>query len=148
MRKTELARNTRKIIGSVREGQTIIIENYGQPEAVIQDILDYRIQRAFIRYYGTQEASGKIIEVNKIDHPGSFRNQDRFDHVLSKYLSGVISLQKAAEMLEMFWMDLRTRFVRLDIPVRSAPDSIDELEGDINALNNEGEMGIGAGSSR
>ena len=46
VRKTDLARNTRQIIRKVQRGQTILIENHGQAEVAILDIVDYYILRA------------------------------------------------------------------------------------------------------
>ena len=50
VRKTDLARNTRQIIRKVQRGQTILIENHGQAEVAILDIVDYYILRALAAY--------------------------------------------------------------------------------------------------
>jgi predicted HTH domain antitoxin len=57
--------------------------------------------------------------------------QARFDLVLAHYLAGAISMGRAAELLGLPWLDLRTRFVRLDVPVRTAPRDLDEAIGDM-----------------
>ena len=44
--KTELARQTRQVLSRVRRESPIIVESYGQEEAAILDILDYRLLRA------------------------------------------------------------------------------------------------------
>ena len=51
IRKTDLARQTRKVIRKAQRGVTIVVENHGEPEVAIVDILDYRILRALTRFY-------------------------------------------------------------------------------------------------
>ena len=49
--KTELARKTRQVLREVQRGYTVLIESHGQAEAVILDIVDYRIVRGFMAYH-------------------------------------------------------------------------------------------------
>jgi predicted HTH domain antitoxin len=131
IRKTDLARNTRQVINAVLRGQTAVVESHGQPEVAIMDILDYRITRAVMRYYAQQpeidvEAGLSDQEVAAISDP-----QDRFNLVLAHYLAGAISLGRVAELLEFPWLDLRTRFLRLDVPLRTAPTDLTEAKADI-----------------
>lgn len=131
IRKTDLARNTRQVINAVLRGQTAVVESHGQPEVAIMDILDYRITRAVMRYYAQQpeidvEAGLSDQEVAAISEP-----QDCFNLVLAHYLAGAISLGRAAELLEFPWLDLRTRFLRLDVPLRMAPTDLIEAKADI-----------------
>lgn len=39
---------------------------------------------------------------------------------MAHYLAGVISLSRAAELLQLSWLNLRTRLLRLGIPKRTA----------------------------
>lgn len=131
IRKTDLARNTRQVINAVLRGQTAVVENHGQPEVAIMDIVDYRITRAVMRYYAQQpeidvEAGLSDEEVAAISDP-----QDRFNLVLAHYLADAISLGRVAELLEFPWLDLRTRFLRLDVPLRTAPTDLTEAKADI-----------------
>lgn len=131
IRKTDLARNTRQVINAVLRGQTAVVESHGQPEVAIMDIVDYRITRAVMRYYAQQpeidvEAGPSDQEVAAISDP-----QDRFNLVLAHYLAGAISLGRVAELLEFPWLDLRTRFLRLDVPLRTAPMDSTEAKADI-----------------
>ena len=48
--KTDLARNTRRVIREAQRGYTVLVENYGQVEVVIMDIMDFQIQQAAIKY--------------------------------------------------------------------------------------------------
>jgi predicted HTH domain antitoxin len=131
--KTELARNTRQVINSVLRGQPAVVESYGQPEVAIIDIADYYIVRAVMRYYAHQpeidpEAGLADQEIEAISDP-----QERFDLVLAHYLAGAISLGRAAELLDLSWLDLRTRCLRLDVPLRVGPTDLDEAQADVEA---------------
>jgi len=131
VRKTDLARKTRQIIHRVQRGQPAIVENHGQPEVVVIDIYDYRIMRAVMRYYVQPMAIDITTgltdkELSIIPSP-----QQRYDLVFAHYLAGAISLAHAAELLLLSWLDLRTRCLRLDVPLRTAPADITEARADI-----------------
>ncbi len=131
VRKTDLARSTRQVINNVLRGQTAVVESHGQPEVAIMDIVDYRITRAVMRYYAQQpeidvEEGLADQQVARTSDP-----QERFNLVLAHYLAGAISLGRAAELLELPWVDLRTRFQRLDVPLRVAPSDLQEARLDV-----------------
>jgi predicted HTH domain antitoxin len=135
VRKTDLARSTRQVINNVIRGQTAVVESHGQPEVAIMDIVDYRITRAVMRYYSQQP----LIDV---EHGLSDRQvapisdtQERFNLVLAHYLAGAISLGRVAELLEIPWLDLRTRFLRLDVPLRTAPRDLHEARLDVEVAD-------------
>lgn len=128
--KTSLARKTRQILQAVQRGQTIVVEHHGQPEVAILDIIDYRLLRAAMYYHAHSpqvDESGLSEEVlAALQSPQELANV-----ILAHYLSGVISLSRAAELLDLPWLDLRTRFLRLDVPVRTAPDDGAEMATDL-----------------
>lgn len=131
VRKTDLARSTRQVINNVLRGQTAVVESHGQPEVAIMDIVDYRITRAVMRYYAQQpeidvEEGLADQQVTSTSDP-----QERFNLILAHYLAGAISLGRAAELLELPWVDLRTRFQRLDVPLRMAPSDLQEARLDV-----------------
>jgi predicted HTH domain antitoxin len=133
IRKTDLSRNTREVINAVLRGQTTVVESHGQPEVAILDIIDYRIIRAVMRYYAQRpeiEAGAGLSEeqVAALGVP-----QDRVNIILAHYLAGAISLGRAAELLGLSWLDLRTRFLRLDVPLRAAPANLAEAQADAEA---------------
>ena len=133
VRKTDLARSTRQVINNVLRGQTAVVESHGQPEVAIMDIVDFRIIRAVMRYFCQDpkiEAEEGLADrrVTSISDP-----QDRFNLVLAHYLADAISLGRAAELLELPWVDLRIRFRRLDVPLRIAPTELNEAESDVEA---------------
>ena len=41
--------------------------------------------------------------------------------------------QRAAELLDLPWLDLRTRFLRLDVPLRTAPADLEDTRQDVEA---------------
>jgi predicted HTH domain antitoxin len=131
VRKTDLARSTRQVINNVLRGQTAVVESHGQPEVAIMDIVDYRITRAVMRYYAQQPEID--VEEGLADQQvaGTSEPQERFNLILAHYLAGAISLGRAAELLELPWVDLRTRFQRLDVPLRVAPTDLQEARLDV-----------------
>ena len=128
VRKTDLARSTRQVINNVLRGQTTVVESHGEPEVVIMDVVDYRITRAVVRYHSQQPVID--VEQGLPDEQVAKTSdaQERFNLVLAHYLAGAISLGRAAELLELPWLDLRTRFQRLDVPLRVAPIDVDEAK--------------------
>lgn len=131
VRKTELSRNVRQVINSVQRGQTVIVENHGQPEVAIIDVLDYYIMRAFAHYHTNSsavESGGGLREEAVAEQPTI---QARYDLVLSYYLANEISLSRAAELLDMLRLDLQTRFIRLELPIHISPLDQAEAEEDV-----------------
>lgn len=129
--KTDLARNTRQVINDVLRGQAAFIESHGKPEAAIIDIVDYRILRAVMRYY---TARPRIDPDTGLPEADLRRHQDaqaRYNQVMAHYLAGSISLGRAAELLGTSWLDLRTRCLRLDVPLPAVPASQAEAKADM-----------------
>jgi len=141
VRKTELARNTHQVIRAVQRGETALVENHGEPEVAIIDILDYRLLRATMRFlgqrgagtgplWGKQSANPEAGGVTRKEIDALPDVQARYDLVIAKYLEGDISLGRAAGLLDMPRLELQTRFLRLDIPMENAPATESEARGD------------------
>jgi len=132
VRKTDLARKTRQVIRTVQRGETAVIESHGEEEAVIIDILDYRILRAVLRYHaqpnGRQRGELREEDLHRIADA-----QARYNLVLAYYLSEGISMARAAKLLELSPFELRVRFQRLDVPLRFAPADLSEAKADLDA---------------
>jgi predicted HTH domain antitoxin len=134
VRKTDLARNTRKVIRDVLRGKTAIVESHGLPEVAIVDIVDYYLQSAALHYF-TQSPKVNTDEglsyetLDKLDN-----EQERYNLVLTHYLGEDISLGRAAELLNLPWVDLRMRLARLDIPLHLGPRDVEELRAEIKAI--------------
>jgi predicted HTH domain antitoxin len=135
VRKTDLARSTSQIIRKVQRGQTVLVENHGQAEAVILDILDYYILRALASYYThPPQINPKGLSVQalqKLEDP-----QEMYDLVLAHYLAGVISLARAAELLELRSLELQTRFERLDVPLSRGPKDKQAAKSEVDTARN------------
>lgn len=123
--KTDLARKTRQVIRSVQRGQTVIIESHGQPEAAILDMPDYYILLAATRYHAQTPEIDLAAGLSAEALAGATAHE-RYDQVIAHYLAGAISLGRAAELLELTWADLRLRLHRLGVPLRFAPETVDE----------------------
>lgn len=137
VRKTDLARNTRQVMKVVQRGQTVIVEEHGQPEAAIMDILDYQLQRAAISYYTQREAlTARLKPYSEKGLPNSTLSglkteQARYDLVVACYLEGYLSLGRVAELLELPWVEVRSRFNHLGFPGLSGPETMEELRQDV-----------------
>ena len=131
VRKTDLARNTRQVIRAVQRGQTAVIESHGQPEAAIIDIVDYRILRAVMRFYAQRPEID--VEAGLADEQGAAPadTRERYNLVMAHYLAESISLGRAAELLDLTWLDLHTRCLRLDVPLRTAPADLAQARADV-----------------
>jgi predicted HTH domain antitoxin len=123
--KTDLARKIRQVFRSVQRGGTVIVEGHGQPEAAILDILDYYILRAVARYHAQQPKTDPDAGLPD-ESLANLGDQERYDLVIAHYLAGAISLGRAAELLELPWVDLRYRLLRLNVPMRFAPETAEE----------------------
>ncbi|HEY88646.1 MAG TPA: hypothetical protein G4N98_02785 [Thermoflexia bacterium] len=129
--RTELARNTRRVLNAVRRGRPALIETYGEPEAALLDIADYSILQAVMRYYAKlpnidAEAGLSRAAVQALDTTDA-----RYALVFAHYLARSISLSRAAELLDMSWLGLRSRCQRLNVPLRVSPDDEDSAANDV-----------------
>ena len=133
IRKTDLARQTRKVIRDAQRGMTVVVENHGQPEVAIIDILDYWILRAVMRVYAepvelepgaglTDEALADLDSLEKVEI------------TMTHYLAGAISLGRTAELLGVPWLDLRTRLFRLDVPLHQGPADSAEARTEVEEI--------------
>lgn len=131
VRKSDLARNTRQVVRDALRGRTIVVENHGEPEVAIIDIADYYILRA---------VAGSRTEPLPIEAGRGLANevieqlttpQEQYDLVIAHYLAGSISLGRAAELLGLPWVDLRTRLARLDVVPPMASADLDEASADV-----------------
>jgi len=143
--KTDLARRTRQIVDRVRRGNALSVESYGEAQAALLDIVEYRILRAVAAYHGlgahptpvndptltpqglTQQTIAQYVE--KAADPV----QARWNCVLLAYLDGHISLGRAADLLELSRYELDQHFQRLDVPRRIGPETVTEAKVEITA---------------
>ncbi len=134
VRKSDLARNTRQIIRDVLRGRTAVVENHGQAEVAIVDIIDYRIQRAFIHYHVDKPSLSEQDDLSEQEFGNCTDEQELCNRVVAYYLAGIISLARAAELLELTYFDLRTRLLNLGIPLSLGAQTIEELESEVDLI--------------
>jgi prevent-host-death family protein len=132
--KTDLARKTRQVIHSVQRGQTVIVESHGQPEAAIMDMPDYYILLAATRYHAHPQEIDRDAGLTE-DSLSGLSIQGQYDRVIAHYLAEAISFGRAAELLDLPWVDLRTRFNRLGLPILLGLENVDELRSEMETLD-------------
>jgi prevent-host-death family protein len=142
VRKTDLARNTSRIIRNVLRGQPAVIESHGQPEVAIVDVADYLILRAVARYHENPPPIN-LDGLTDNDMDRLTDTQERYNVVLAHYLAGAISTGRTAELLGLPWIDLRERFRRLDVPIHLGSNSLEEARQELNTLLKRSTSGQG-----
>jgi predicted HTH domain antitoxin len=95
------------------------------------DSVDRLINQAVVRDLGQQPIVDDKEHLADQQDAQTSDLQERFNLILAHYLAGAISLGRAAELLELPWLDLRTRFRRLDVPLRTAPTDLHEARLDV-----------------
>ena len=134
VRKTDLARNTSAIIRNVLRGQPAVIENHGQPEVAIVDVIDYLILRAVTHYHGGDRPA--LDPKGPLDAEFSgMSSQARYNRAMDYYLAEECSTGRMAELLQIPWLDMRERFNRLGVPLFFGPTSIEEAREEFNTLS-------------
>jgi predicted HTH domain antitoxin len=129
--RTELARNTRRVLSDVQRGRTTLIETHGIPEAALLDIVDYRILRAVMHYYAELPEIDAAAGLAQSAVQALEDTEARYRLVFAHYLAKSISLARAAELLTIPWLELRMRCLRLDVPLRQAPEDVNEAAADV-----------------
>ncbi|MEI6290461.1 MAG: hypothetical protein WCP19_08520 [Chloroflexota bacterium] len=125
VRKTDLARNTSQIIRSVLRGQTAVVENHGQPEVAIVDVIDYLILRA-VTFYHSGVPSPLDPDGPTDKEFKKLSLQARYNRAMDYYLAEACSTGRMAELLQIPWLELRERFNRLGVPLFLGPRTIQE----------------------
>jgi len=129
VRKTDLARNTSQIIRNVLRGQPTVIENHGQPEVAIVDVIDYLLLRAVTHFHAGDPRPLDPKGPGEAEFAG-LDSQARYNRAMDYYLSEQCSSGRMAELLQIPWADLRERFNRLGVPLFLGPGSIEEARED------------------
>ncbi len=133
--KTDLARSTHQVIREAQRGYTVLVENHGQPEVVIVDIIDFQLQKAAMHYFGFPKEFEQDIEISEAGLKSLPSDQDRFNLVIGHYLAIHISIGRSAELLGMSSPELQVRLMRLGVPLRMGPESQEELDNEMKVIN-------------
>jgi hypothetical protein len=132
--KTDLARSPHRVIREAQRGYTVLIENHGQPEVAIVDIVDFQLQRAAIHYFSFPTEYEKDLEVTESVLGSSATDQDQFNLVVGHYLAEHQSIGRSAELLGMSTPELMMRLGRAGVPLRVGPQSAEELEEELRVI--------------
>jgi predicted HTH domain antitoxin len=133
--KTDLARSTHQVIREAQRGYTVLVENHGQPEVAIIDIIDFQLQRAAIHYFSFPKEYEQDIEISESILESLPTDQDRFNLVIGHYLGVDISIGRSAELLGMSPPELQIRLGRSGVPLRMGPESQEELDNEVKIIN-------------
>jgi predicted HTH domain antitoxin len=133
--KTDLARSTHQVIREAQRGYTVLVENHGQPEVAIIDIIDFQLQRAAIHYFSFPKEYEKDIEISGSILESLPTDQDRFNLVIGHYLALHVSIGRSAELLGMNPPELQVRLGRSGVSLRMGPESQEELDNEVKVIN-------------
>ncbi len=116
----DLTKKTQEVVDRVQHGEVAIIESSGQEQVVLLDPLDFRLLRAL--------AQCAIDEKEREQD-----SEDQDVQALQAYLADEISLSKSAELLSLSRFELQARFLRLGVPLRLGPATMEEAWAEIKA---------------
>ena len=115
--RTELQRDSGEVFDNLLRGRAALIEKHGKPQAVLLDIYDFYGLRAAAAFeVHTFEISTKDLD-QVVEHCED--EAETYLLVIGHYLAGEIGLQKTADLLEVPVEELRARFNRLQVPIKS-----------------------------
>lgn len=110
----------REIVERVRHGEMAVVESSGEEQIVLLDAADFRLLQA-LAACATESSEPN----EEISHDTA---------VLRRYLRNEINLGKAAEELGLPRLELQDRFLRLGVPLRIGPSSMEEALREIATL--------------
>jgi hypothetical protein len=120
----------------------LIVESYGEEQAVLMDVVDYRLLRAVTAYHHlpphTTPGNDLSIAPSGLseDELAGLEMQMRWNQVIMAYLDEQINLGRTAALLGLSRYELDERFRRLDIPRRIGPATVEEARAEVSfALN-------------
>jgi len=116
----DLARKTQEVVDRVQHGEVAIVESSGHEQAVVLDPLDFRLLRAL--------AQCAIDEREREQADG-----DPDIEALRAYLADEISLGKTSDLLGLSRFELQESFLRLGVPLRLGPASLEEARAEVDA---------------
>ncbi|QWK11243.1 MAG: hypothetical protein KNN16_02945 [Thermoflexus hugenholtzii] len=115
----------------------------GKERIILMDAADYRILRAVAAYRTrpphpsplaepTLEPVGLSEEELRPEaEEAADGSQARWNQIIAAYLDGHINLGRAARLLNLPVDDLRERFLRLGVPLRLGPETMEEAQAEI-----------------
>jgi len=116
----DLTTHIEEVADRVHRGEVTVVESSGHEPIVLMDLLDFRLLRALARC--------AIDEKERAQEP-----EDSDAKVLQAYLADEINLGKAADLLNLSRFELQARFLRLGVPLRIGPATLEEAWAEIEA---------------
>ena len=116
----DLVGKTQEVVDRVQHGEIAVVESFGHEQAVVLDPLDFRLLRAL--------AQCAISEKER--EP---QEDDPDVRALHAYLAEEISLGKTADLLGLSRFELQERFLRLGVPLRLGPATLEEARVEVDA---------------
>ena len=116
----DLEDRAREIVERIRHGEMAVVESSGEEQVVLLDAADFRLLQA--------------LAACATEAPEPSEGIARDAWVLRRYLNTEISLGKAAEELGLSRLELQDRFLRLGVPLRIGPATIEEALHEIASL--------------
>jgi hypothetical protein len=114
--RTDLVRDAGEVFDGLMRGGMAMIEKRGKPQAILIDIYDFYCLRA-AAFHGINRV--KITKKELEEFVKSGPGEDELHvKVIGKYLAKGITLEKAAELLGIPSLELKSRFLRLHLPIR------------------------------
>ena len=117
---SDLTKKIQEVVDRVQRGEVAVVEQSGREQIVLLDPLDFRLLQAL--------AKCAIDEKERSQEP-----EDPYAKILQEYLADEINLGKAAELLNLSRFELQARFLRLGVPLRIGPATLDEAWAEIEA---------------
>lgn len=119
--RTELVRDSGEIFDSLLRGRVAMIEKRGKPQAILIDVYDFYSLRA-AAFHGIHKVklSKKALEEFIKSGPGE---DELHVKVIGQYLAKGITLEKAAELLGITSLELKSRFLRLNLPIKGGENN-------------------------
>jgi prevent-host-death family protein len=117
---TDLQDRAREIVERVRHGEMAVVESSGEEQIVLLDATDFRLLQA--------------LAACATEPPEPTEDISHDTLVLRRYLNTEINLGKAAEELGLSRLELQDRFLRLGVPLRIGPSSMEEALREIAAI--------------
>lgn len=116
---SDLAKRTQEVVDRVQQGEMAVVESSGKDLAILLDPTDFRLLHALAQC---------AIEDSQ---PGPQSDPDV--KALQAYLADDISLGKAADLLGLSRFELQDRFLRLEVPLRLGPATLEEAQAEVAA---------------
>jgi len=110
-----------------------LIESHRKPEVALLDSIRYRVLRAATGLYAQAPEIAADVGLTEELSWAQDDPEARYTLGFVHYMAGSISMARAAELVDLSWLELHTRCLRLDVPLRTGPNDAEGSAADIVA---------------